>query len=156
MSTAFPADPKDSMPTCGDSGIDATLISDEVATLKNQLVFQGRVSSNNYCKFVGFDSIPVVIFDIIHSYLSHYDYRQFLNCSNTLFYPIKFETVVYELLFFESWNKSLEFYETAVVGNVKDKSKQIKLCIYEPSVEQFQRYESLLEGLAKVEIDFTG
>jgi hypothetical protein len=45
-----------------------------------------------------FTMLPIVIFDIIHSYISHYDYRQLMNCNHHIFCEIKYETVYYDLI----------------------------------------------------------
>jgi hypothetical protein len=44
-----------------------------------------------------FSNIPIDIFHIIHSFLSHYDYRQFMNSNKSDFEVIKHETVAYDV-----------------------------------------------------------
>jgi hypothetical protein len=48
-----------------------------------------------------FANIPVDIFQVIHSYLSHYDYRQFVNSSKSDFEVIKHETVAYGIKYID-------------------------------------------------------
>jgi hypothetical protein len=52
-----------------------------------------------------FERIPFVIFDIIHSYLSHYEYQMFLNTSRDIFAEVKYETVYYCLKQFDDWQE---------------------------------------------------
>jgi hypothetical protein len=53
-----------------------------------------------------FERIPLVIFDIIHSYLSHYEYQVFLNTSRDIFAEVKYETVYYCLKQFDDAHPS--------------------------------------------------
>jgi hypothetical protein len=52
-----------------------------------------------------FSVIPLVIFDVIHSYLCHYDYRQLLNTSHSIFAEPKYETAYYVLSEFSIKNQ---------------------------------------------------
>jgi hypothetical protein len=46
-----------------------------------------------------FSNIPIDIYHIIHSYLSHYEYRQFVNSNKIDFEVVKYETVAYDIAY---------------------------------------------------------
>jgi hypothetical protein len=154
MSFSYPAVPNDSVPSANDNGDNTTMANDDLGIQKDEVVSRNNVSSNpQSADRVGFDLLPVVIFNIIQSYLSHYEYRQFLNSNQAIFSSIKFETVIYDLVGFDSWNQPLEFYESTIFNTVKEKSKQIKLWVDESSIEEFEQYKCLFNGLAKLVVD---
>lgn len=85
-----------------------------------------------------FEAIPTSILRIIHQYLTHYDYLQFLNTNVAIFQHSKHETVYYnftcQTLYLKSeCNKEVDYFQK-LCSFVQDKSKQISLnCIgYNP------------------------
>jgi hypothetical protein len=79
-----------------------------------------------------FRQIPFVIFTLIHDYLSHYDYRQFLNSSRSLFASVKYETVYYDFQWLDvnfsfSWLHGIGYKIHSKIKNVKNPEKQIHM-----------------------------
>jgi hypothetical protein len=84
-----------------------------------------------------FDHVPVVILDLIHSYLSHSQYRRLMNCNISTFRSIKYETVYYQLKDLFDWEVTIPHHTSAddrvtaflemIQRNVKDKHRQIGL-----------------------------
>jgi hypothetical protein len=86
-----------------------------------------------------FERIPLVIFDIIHSYLSHHEYQMFLNTSHDIFAEVKYETAYYNLKKFDDWRQFTNASETLLVRermhsiletikrNVKSQQSQISV-----------------------------
>jgi hypothetical protein len=54
-----------------------------------------------------FDRIPLVVFHLIHTYLTHHDYLQLVNTSKDVFAEVKQETVYYNLKQFGFQRKSI-------------------------------------------------
>jgi hypothetical protein len=86
-----------------------------------------------------FEQIPLVIFDIIHSYLKHYEYQMFLNTSRDIFAEVKYETVYYCLKQFDDRTQSTIASETllrpeqmhsileTIKRNVKSQQNQVSV-----------------------------
>jgi hypothetical protein len=79
-----------------------------------------------------FGHVPVVIFDLIHSYLSHSQYRRLMNCNISTFRSIKYETVYYQV----DWEITIAHHTSTddrtaflemIQRNVKDKHRQVGL-----------------------------
>jgi hypothetical protein len=78
-----------------------------------------------------FELLPIDIYHLIHSYLSHFQYRQFLNTSKAVFLSIKYETVTYDLIGLSQFNgfrlqTRINCCSDMLKDNVKDRQKQIK------------------------------
>jgi hypothetical protein len=96
-----------------------------------------------------FERIPLVIFDIIHSYLSHYEYQMFLNTSRDTFAEVKYETVYYCLKKFDDRQQAKNASETLLVReqmrsiletikrNVKSQQSQISVKWVSSSLDNF-------------------
>jgi exosortase/archaeosortase len=65
-----------------------------------------------------FDQVPLVLSDIIHSYLSHHDYR-----NNCLFASVKYETVYYD---FKMLSLTRSFYRVEKLTSLQNKALAIK------------------------------
>jgi hypothetical protein len=102
-----------------------------------------------------FERIPLVIFDIIHSYLKHYEYQMFLNTSRDTFAEVKHETVYYCLKEFDDTPQYKTASETILVReqmhsiletikrNVKSQQNQISvkwLCFSLDNFITFKRF----------------
>jgi hypothetical protein len=57
---------------------------------------------------VGLAILPIDILRVIHCYLKHFEYLQFMNCNKSLFYPIKYETVSYDIIGMHLWRKNIK------------------------------------------------
>jgi hypothetical protein len=71
--------------------------------------------------------LPVDLYHNIHNYLSHYDYRQFMNCNKVYFHAIKYETVYIDLIGMKYWKKEMRL--SKVKYNEEDYENKIKLCL---------------------------
>jgi hypothetical protein len=100
-------------------------------------------------------ALPSPIFHLMQPFLSEWDYRQFLNSSLLLFQQVKFETVCYTFKGPERWKKIDGFpnnlarkeYFKQLLGNVKDKSKQILIHLSHPSPKSLKDNADILRGL---------
>jgi hypothetical protein len=111
-----------------------------------------------------FDRLPLDVYHEIHSYLSHSDYRQFMNCNKSIFLPIKYETVFYDFneVFewktnfpdFEFEEQRIEYCKEFLQYNVKNKRKQIEMSINFISKESFFLYSDLFHGISKLTVNF--
>jgi SpoU rRNA methylase family enzyme len=82
-----------------------------------------------------FECLPIDIYRSIHSYLSYYDYRQFMNSNKATFYPIKYETVVYNLSGIHKWIDKrigifafpaiMAYFQSIIMNNVKNRQQQV-------------------------------
>jgi hypothetical protein len=115
------------------------------------------------------DILPLDIFPIIHSFLSHHDYRLFLSCCSCFAYPLKYENVYYDIAVFRTNEHKLTTREeeraaktartcwlTKLKTNVKDPYQQIR--IYVPQwnfVEQLPiSFSNLCHGIHFLCINF--
>jgi hypothetical protein len=57
---------------------------------------------------IEFDVLPVDVFHVIHSFLTHYNYRQFMNCAKSFFRSVRKETVYYDLIGMQHWMKKIK------------------------------------------------
>jgi hypothetical protein len=113
-----------------------------------------------------FDQVPVVIFDIIHSYLSHYNYRQLLNTNHSVFADVKYETVYYNLKQFDKLAGNpidLSDRKTQLVPvlqrimrNVKSKQKQVSIYWLCGSLKAFSAFCRYYSGIHSLDMYFTG
>jgi hypothetical protein len=106
-----------------------------------------------------FERIPLVIFDIIHSYLSHHEYRNFLNTGRDTFAEVKYETVYYNLKKFDDLTQFKDATETSLVRdkrrhifetikrNVKSQQNQISLKWHYPSLEGFITFKHCIADI---------
>jgi hypothetical protein len=126
---------------------------------KNFLLLSHVPSSSIY----GFGNLPVELFQDIHSYLSHYEYRQFMNSSLSLFSAVKYETVYYifsevhewKELFPEFSDKQLRDYCKEMIDhNVKDKGKQIAMQIDFQLKSEINLYSELYQGIHLLIVNF--
>jgi hypothetical protein len=111
-----------------------------------------------------FDKLPFDVFHEIHSYLTHYDYRQFMNCNKSIFLPIKYETVYYdfkevfewktEFTDFEYEEQRVAYCKELLQYNVKNKRKQVEMAIAFISKENFFLFSDLLNGISKLTVSF--
>jgi hypothetical protein len=111
------------------------------------------------------DTFPVEIFQIIHSYVTDYEYRQFINC-HKLFESIKYETIYYDLLeihamkkkmiwkFGKKENSLVKYLKEIVSNNIKDKRKQIKMKIQLLSEKEIFLYNDLYSGVHYLAVSF--
>jgi hypothetical protein len=109
---------------------------------------------------IDFDCLPIVVFDFIHSYLSHSDYRQLMNYNKCNFYPIKYETVYYHLCCPSLWkertlskDQKLKYCIDMITNNVKNKNKQVEMTLVTVTDHLLIKYADLLQGIAKVNIE---
>jgi hypothetical protein len=112
----------------------------------------------------GFDRLPVVIYDLIHAYLSHYEYRQLMNCNKSVFHSIKYETVVLTLKGYNRWyrifpgqftiQRRLDYYEEMIQNNIKDRSKQIQMKVTHADASQLRLYQNVFNGISHLSISF--
>jgi hypothetical protein len=115
-----------------------------------------------------FHQVPVVVFELFHSYLSHYEYRQLLNCNRSFFTSIKYETVYYDLkaiygrsdqscqsgTSYISPDKEIKIVCELIKRNVKHREKQIGMKYYCESLEQLDSVSSLFKGIHSLEVIF--
>jgi hypothetical protein len=100
-------------------------------------------------------ALPCPIFHLMQPFLSEWDYRQLMNSSLRLFQQVKFETVCYTFKGPERWNKIDGFpnqlarkeYFSQLLGNVKDKSKQISIYLSHTSPKSLKDNSDILQGL---------
>jgi hypothetical protein len=110
----------------------------------------------------GFDLLPVVVFDLIHSGLSHYEYAQLLNCNKEIFHSVKRETLHYHLSCPSSWKskirglltqeQKLDYCKEMIENNVTDRSKQVEVTFHQVTMNTFEKYHGLLSGIFKVNL----
>jgi hypothetical protein len=107
-----------------------------------------------------FDHIPVVIFDLIHGYLSHYDYRQLMNCNLSVFASVKYETVYHDFKMlrysddsrFTSYGKKFTRIQEIIDKDVKSRKCQIGVKLYWWSVKHLKDYRYWFSGLNSLSI----
>jgi hypothetical protein len=116
-----------------------------------------------------FHQVPVVVFELFHSYLSHYEYRQLLNCNRSFFTSIKYETVYYDLKAVNDWSdqscksgtsyisldKEIKIVCELIKRNVKHREKQIGMKYCCESLEQLDLVSSLFKGVHSLEVTFS-
>jgi hypothetical protein len=111
-----------------------------------------------------FSNIPIDIYHIIHSFLSHYDYRQLVNSSKTDFEAIKKETVSYDIAYvfnLQSFkfvplreNKSKFDLEEAIVSAkkaVKNSENQVFVRIH-TRIELPSNFNEITTGLGRLSV----
>jgi hypothetical protein len=110
-----------------------------------------------------FDRVPTVIFDIIHAYLSHYDYRQLLNCNQSIFGAVKYDTVYYEFKSFDhlpsvlkrrSLIRKVNYLTEKVRNQVKCLNTQISMSWFCHDEKEFTAFCSLFVGIHKLSLSF--
>jgi hypothetical protein len=98
--------------------------------------------------------IPLVIFDIIHCFLSHHDYRQLLSTNHAIFGEVKYETVYYDLKQFlrVQDEKTLSLFQIdpvmqAIKTIVKSPQKQISMKWFCESLKDFLSFHGFYAGI---------
>jgi hypothetical protein len=95
---------------------------------------------------------------LVHGYLTHYDYRQLMNCNNKAFYPVKYETVYYQLACPSTWNSGVPLKQNLICcramleNNVKDKSKQVEMTFNKFDREISHLYCDIFHHIRKISL----
>jgi hypothetical protein len=110
-----------------------------------------------------FEQLSTDIYHIIHSYLSHYDYRQLMNSNTSVLKPIKRETVMYNLRGFREllgsdYEESIEFlvdYQNIIFSKIMNPQPQIMFS----HIEEFPKsllkaFHSIFEGICSISFSF--
>jgi hypothetical protein len=128
---------------------------------KSFLLFSHGYTSSSWIRRFG--NLPDDIFHIIHSYLSHFAYRQFVNASKLLFSDVKYETVYYDFIEVHEWKrlfpqyseKSLRDYcKQMIQHKVKKKGIQVGMKIDFLSTSEISMYSGLYQGIHSLVVDF--
>jgi hypothetical protein len=128
---------------------------------KDKVYIPIRWKESSFIQETTFERLPIDIYHIIHEYLSHYDYRQFMNSNKYVFHPIKYETVMYNLRGFHEWigielhSAELDYCCAMLMDNVKNKQNQVMIAATKVNqVTLLEACHSMFHGVHRVSFSF--
>jgi hypothetical protein len=107
------------------------------------------------------DSVPAAVFTIIQFFLSEREYRELMNTSLVLFQDLKFRTVKYTFRGPENWKKmegffdkksQKDFFLNLMNSNVSNKSQQVGVFAFEPSLRTLTENADIFQGIHKLRL----